>query len=617
MFIIDDARDGKNLTVQIRRSGNGSADWASMLSLVRNLASRKYDDKTKLWFIPLNCLDDLIDDATQLSTKYPQPIALSYTVAARQLIDLWRGSIARRRGLQQQLPETIPDRLGLDGYFKAENFPRFQQVAAYFLFRSRRALSGDPTGSGKSVEALAATALGFLKNTYGKVIIICETDLREKWGGTAKKPGEVQKFVPWPAYVISGNPKRRRKLYEAFAADPGPCYLVIGYTTLRSGIKRPPKLPGQRTPPAVITAEADCMLIRQAAGKYAMVIDEVQHCKHPSSLQTIGVRHLANQAEHVYAMSATYIEGRLEELHSVFRVVRPEVFGSFYGFDLRYINAEAYSEVEKYRRIPEVKRKARPYVVRRRIDQLEGAEDVLPKMHFIDRRIILTANQRALYRQVLDEEEKKREEVIRDRGFIAPTDSLWRMNRERQVCCFPEIVDPNVTENPKFDLLLEVIESAEPEAKFVVFAYFQKVVEKLIDKLDRYWRTIGLHGGMDLDREAIQTEFQENPDVKILVTSDVWQKGRDLQAARWLVNYDLLWNPAHMQQRAGRVRRFTSKFDQVIICTLFTERTVEEYIFNNILEPKRQVMIDFMDDGDEGKAVTRESIRDIVRRYRG
>ena len=127
-----------------------------------------------------------------------------------------------------------------------------------------------------------------------------------------------------------------------------------------------------------------------------------------------------------------------------------------------------------------------------------------------------------------------------------------------------------------------------------------------------------MHGKMASGRDPIVTieEFKQNPYVKILVTSDLAREGHDVEV-RYIVNFDLLWNPAHMEQRAGRGRRFTSEFKNIVVFTLIADRTVEQYMFDKKLEPKRKLMTEFMDDGDEGPMVTREAVETVVGSYRG
>jgi superfamily II DNA/RNA helicase len=43
-----------------------------------------------------------------------------------------------------------------------------------------------------------------------------------------------------------------------------------------------------------------------------------------------------------------------------------------------------------------------------------------------------------------------------------------------------------------------------------------------------------------------------NSKTDILMSTDVLSEGMNLQKARYLINYDLHWNPTRMIQRAGK-----------------------------------------------------------------
>ncbi len=67
-------------------------------------------------------------------------------------------------------------------------------------------------------------------------------------------------------------------------------------------------------------------------------------------------------------------------------------------------------------------------------------------------------------------------------------------------------------------------------------------------------------------------------EIDILVSTDVLSEGQNLQDCGYLINYDLHWNPTRMVQRAGRIDRLGSKFDQLTIYNMFPERALEELL---------------------------------------
>ena len=67
-------------------------------------------------------------------------------------------------------------------------------------------------------------------------------------------------------------------------------------------------------------------------------------------------------------------------------------------------------------------------------------------------------------------------------------------------------------------------------------------------------------GGMSsADREAVKTAFQSGPEetpVRILLATDAASEGLNLQNhCRYLIHYEIPWNPNKMEQRNGRIDR--------------------------------------------------------------
>lgn len=64
----------------------------------------------------------------------------------------------------------------------------------------------------------------------------------------------------------------------------------------------------------------------------------------------------------------------------------------------------------------------------------------------------------------------------------------------------------------------------------------------------------------------------------ILMSTDVLSEGMNLQKARYLINYDLHWNPTRMIQRAGRIDRIGSPFKEIHVYNFFPEEELEDLL---------------------------------------
>ena len=63
--------------------------------------------------------------------------------------------------------------------------------------------------------------------------------------------------------------------------------------------------------------------------------------------------------------------------------------------------------------------------------------------------------------------------------------------------------------------------------------------------------------------------------IDILICTDVLSEGQNLQDAGVLINYDLHWNPVRMIQRAGRIDRLGTNFNELFIYNCFPEEGLE------------------------------------------
>ena len=84
------------------------------------------------------------------------------------------------------------------------------------------------------------------------------------------------------------------------------------------------------------------------------------------------------------------------------------------------------------------------------------------------------------------------------------------------------------------------------------------------------------------ERQALIDEFTNNPDCKVFLSTDAGGTGLNLQAADSVVNFELPWNPARLNQRIGRVNRIGQKSRCVNVVNLISKNSIEEKILAGI-----------------------------------
>lgn len=93
-------------------------------------------------------------------------------------------------------------------------------------------------------------------------------------------------------------------------------------------------------------------------------------------------------------------------------------------------------------------------------------------------------------------------------------------------------------------------------------------------------------GATSEDRESNRQNFNSEWNPIVLLVSSVGEEGIDLQKqARYIIHYDIEWNPARMEQREGRVDRegYRHEGKKIEVRFLLLKGTYEERIFHTVM----------------------------------
>ena len=144
----------------------------------------------------------------------------------------------------------------------------------------------------------------------------------------------------------------------------------------------------------------------------------------------------------------------------------------------------------------------------------------------------------------------------------------------------------------KFEKLRALMaDPAHAREKLIVFTEHRDTAEFLVHRLEGLGFTgqvALIHGGLDYrDREAQVELFRRPADMGgagILVATDAAGEGINLQFCWLMVNYDVPWNPARLEQRMGRIHRYGQTRDPVVIVNLIAGETREGRVIGVLLE---------------------------------
>jgi superfamily II DNA or RNA helicase len=136
------------------------------------------------------------------------------------------------------------------------------------------------------------------------------------------------------------------------------------------------------------------------------------------------------------------------------------------------------------------------------------------------------------------------------------------------------------TKYERLETLLKRLFRDRPDEKVLVFSYFRETIKYLSERLAEVGiQSSTLMGGMKDNKDDVAQKFENDPNIRVLLASEVASEGIDLQFCRVLVNYDLPWNPMKVEQRIGRIDRIGQKADKITIWNLFYKETIDEKIY--------------------------------------
>lgn len=169
------------------------------------------------------------------------------------------------------------------------------------------------------------------------------------------------------------------------------------------------------------------------------------------------------------------------------------------------------------------------------------------------------------------------------------TQVITLLDLARNVCALEE--------ESKLAKLREVIrDPAYRDERIIIFTEHRDTLEFLVRRLEGLGFTghvACIHGGLDYVQRQAQIEFFRRPasdgGATYLVATDAAGEGINLQFCWLMVNYDIPWNPARLEQRMGRIHRYGQARDPVVIVNLVAGKTREGHVLQILLEKLERI----------------------------
>ena len=512
------------------------------------------------------------DEFLTLAKKI-NPDFICYQDALEFVLDR-REYIKRNQFLDTELRQSENKIFGL---VKAELFP-YQKEGIEFALRQGRCLIADEMGLGKTLQAITAAEVYLKHFKSKKILVITPTSLKYQWST------EIKKFTHSDVQQISGSLVQRRKLYEQELA-----YTICTHQT----------------------AARDVSYIN--AADYDMVIlDEAQRIKNWKT--GISEKLKSINTKYAIVLTGTPIENKIEELYSVMQMVNPYKLGALFRFLHQHEVLDPEStRIKGYKDLHLVKEILKDSMIRRTKQdvnlQLPARMDKLLFVPMTPEQRIYHDDAHSVVKKIASKWSKQKFISERERLTLLVNLGIMRMS-----CDSTYLLDQETRFDYKIEELFNIIEdtwSSNPSIKIVVFSEWERMIRIVSAELEsKKIHHRSLSGRVPEDqRSKLIEEFKNNPECKVFLSTDAGGTGLNLQNASIVVNLDLPWNPAKLEQRIARIYRMGQK-KKVQIINMIAKDTIEHTMIEK-LHFKSNLAKGILDDGDAVVMMKDSALKDI------
>lgn len=418
----------------------------------------------------------------------------------------------------------------------------YQREGMMHLAFTGRALLADEMGLGKTIQAIAACALLHRLGKARRVLVVTPASLKTEW------EEQIRRFTTLGYGIVYGGRRDRNRHYRHDA----PFFTLMNYEQVRS----------------------DVLDINERLAPDIVVLDEAQRIKNWASNTARAIKRL--RSPYAFVLTGTPLENRIDELYSLVDFLDPELFGSLFRFNREFYELDEKGRPSGYCNLQVLHERVRPLMLRRRKSDVE---DELPERTDENRFVAMTEEQAAAYEEPQTEVAKlaalaKRRPLRREEHERL----MMNLAKMRMICDSVHILDPDARECPKLDELRSILEDSlsQDGVKVIIFSEWVRMLDLVQELLNEMTIGYAVHTGRisQKRRRAEILAFKQDPKCRVLLCTESGGAGLNLQNASVVINCDLPWNPAKLEQRIARAWRKHQK-RPVTVVNLVTENSIE------------------------------------------
>lgn len=427
---------------------------------------------------------------------------------------------------------------------KAELLP-YQLDGIAFAVGAGRAVLADDMGLGKTIQGIGVAEMLSREAGISRVLVICPASLKFHWRQ------EIQRFADRSCQLVLGSAAERAGQYGNSCF-----YTLCNYEQVLRDLAAIERVPWG-----------------------LIILDEGQRIKNWEAKTSQVIKAL--KSPFALVLTGTPLENRLDELYSVVEFIDDRRLGPAFRFFHRHRVVDEKGKVQGYRKLDELREKLRPVLLRR---TRKGVMAELPPRTTEIRRIPATAEQMEIHNGQM-----RLIQIIISKRYMTEMD-LLRLQKALLLCRMAadstflvDKVAPGYSSKlAEFETLIDQL-TAEEDRKIVLFSEWTTMLDLIEPLLGRRRLSyVRLDGSIPQKRRAaLISRFQGDSACNLFLSTNAGATGLNLQAANTVINMDLPWNPAVLEQRISRVHRMGQK-RPVQAFLLVTEETLEEKLLGTL-----------------------------------
>ncbi len=527
-----------------------------VMAQVQATQGRKYNPDRKSWSVSIYQAPALIDRLNKQSVSEAKLLAEALETIPQ--IHTAMEERAKRIAISgasalddKEMVAQMSDELAKHFPKGRELFP-FQYVGVRFVqLAEGRALIGDDMGVGKTIQAIAYTALNQDKLP---ALVVCPSNVKYNW---------EKEFNAWlPNLSVSVVEGRSKGIIQ----DTD---VVICNYDIMSGRKE-----------SLLDKEFNIV-----------ICDESHYVKNSKAQRTQATLDVAMNAESILCLSGTAITNRPNEFYTTLNLLRPAEFSNSHEYGIQYCGGFHTGwgwDMSGASNTDELHERTRDFCIRRlKKEVLDELPDKIRTMHTVKPSKKDLTNYNALHQSWIQEYEYHLMSGSTPKGFVLNmlTDLRHECGRIKVDSAVQWLTDyKEITGKP-----------------VVIFAHHQDVLKGIWDALNnnkQQWRGAVITGQVSASDRQLRVEAFQAGKLDVLLCSTVAAKeGITLTAADTVLFVEREWTPAWEEQAEDRVNRIGQDSSSVHAVYLSVAGTIDEK-FNTVVEAKREVIKSILDGGD-------------------